>query len=402
MDFYQGEVDSGGSFDSGIHAAVSRLLVSPWFLFRVESDSPDVPAGSAHRVSDFELASRLSFFLWSSIPDEELLTLAEEGRLSDATVLGAQVERMIADERSDALVRNFTGQWLQLRNLEQRVRPDLLMFPDFDGNLREAFRRETEMLFAEVLRTGRSVHELLTANYTFVNERLARHYEIPGIYGVRFRRVDVADPNRWGLLGHGSFLSLTSGSSQTSPILRGKFINAEFMNNPPPAPPDDVPALEESAPKDRPSTVREQLELHRANSQCAVCHKIIDPPGFALENFDVDGKWRDATREGLPIDSEGVLADGSIVDGPAALREALIARPKVFAGTVAEKMLIYALGRGLTPADQPIVRQILRNAAEKNYSLESIVMGIVDSYPFQMRMNTPVPDAVVISANTRD
>jgi hypothetical protein len=258
------------------------------------------------------------------------------------------------------------------------------------------------MLFGEVLRMGRSVHELMTANYTFVNERLARHYGIPGVYGVRFRRVDVADPNRWGLLGHGSFLSLTSGSSQTSPILRGKFINAEFMNNPPPAPPDNVPALEESAPKDRPSTVREQLELHRANAQCAVCHKIIDPPGFALENFDVDGKWRDKTREGLPIDSEGVLANGTVVNGPAALREALIARPKIFAGTVTEKMLIYALGRGLTPADQPIVRQILRNAAENNYSLQSIVMGIVDSYPFQMRMNTPVPDAVVISANTRN
>jgi hypothetical protein len=402
LDFYNDERASGGSFDRGIHAAVSRILVSPWFLFRVESESADVPPGSAARVSDFELASRLSFFLWSTIPDDELLDLAEQGRLSDASVLDAQVRRMIADNRSDALIENFTGQWLQLRNLDQRVKPDLKMFPDFDGNLRQAFRRETEMLFGTILREGRSVFELLSADYTFVNERLARHYGISGVYGSRFRRVDVPDPNRYGLLGHGSVLSLTSASTYSSPILRGKFVLTEFMNNPPPAPPDNVPALEESAPEGRPSTVREMLELHRANPNCSVCHDVIDPPGFALENFDVDGKWREETRDGLPIDSAGVLADGTPVDGPIQLREALLARPNVFAGTVTQKMLIYALGRGLEPADMPVVRQILRNSAEENYSLASIIRGIVDSYPFQMRTNMLNSGDAVTIANTRD
>ena len=225
-------------------------------------------------------------------------------------------------------------QWLQLRNLEQRVRPDILMFPDFDANLRDAFRRETELLFEHVLRNDLPVHELLTANYTFVNERLARHYGIKGVYGARFRKVDVTDPNRYGLFGHGSLLALTSVSSRTSPIIRGKFIQTEFWNNPPPSPPADVPALEESAPKDRPSTVREQLELHRANPNCATCHNVIDPPGFALENFDAVGQWRDKTAEGLEIDASGVLADGSVVDGPAELREALVEDPEIFASTV--------------------------------------------------------------------
>jgi hypothetical protein len=397
MEFYADERNSGGNFDSGIHAAVSRILVSPWFLFRVESESLDVPAGSAHPVSGFELASRLSFFLWSTVPDDELLDLAEAGHLNDPLVLEQQVERMIADARSDALVENFTGQWLQLRNLEQRVKPDLLLFPDFDGNLRQAFRRETEMLFANVLREGRPVHELINANYTFVNERLARHYEIPGIYGARFRRVELTDPNRWGLLGHGSLLSLTSASSRTSPIIRGKFIVTELWNNPPPAPPGDVPSLEDSAPVDRPSTVREQLELHRADPVCAACHNNIDPIGFALENFDAVGRWRTATREGLAIDSAGILGDGTPVDGPVQLRDALLAKPNVFAGTLAEKLLIYALGRGLEPADMPVVRDILGHAAEDDYRLTSIILGIVDSYPFRMRANATDDDAVTIS-----
>ncbi|HLF12209.1 MAG TPA: DUF1592 domain-containing protein [Gammaproteobacteria bacterium] len=400
--FYNDARANGGDFDRGIHAAVSRILVSPWFLFRVESDSPDVPAGSDHAISDLELASRLSFFLWSSIPDDALLDLAETGQLRDTEVLEAQVLRMLADQRSDALVENFVGQWLQLRNLETRVKPDLLLFPDFDGNLRKAFRRETELLFAHVLREGRPVHELMNASYTFVNERLARHYGINGVYGSRFRRVEVADPNRWGLFGHGSLLALTSASSRTSPIIRGKFIVTEFWNNPPPAPPANVPALEESAPAGRPSTVREQLELHRANPNCAACHNNIDPVGFALENFDADGKWRDRTREGLEIDSAGVLADGTAVDGPVALREALLAKPELFAGTVTEKLLIYALGRGLEPADMPVVRTIVRNAAEHDYSLESIILGIVDSYPFRMRTNSPAPGAVTTIAQTRE
>ena len=389
--FYSKARADGGDFDAGIRAAVARTLVSPWFLFRVEHDSADVPAGSNHAVSDFELASRLSFFLWSSIPDDQLLDVAEKGKLRDASVLRAELERMLADPRSDALVDNFVGQWLHLRNLESLVRPDLLLFPDFDDNLRKAFRRETEMLFGYVLREDRPVHELLTANYTFANERLARHYRIKGVYGDRFRKVEVTDPNRFGLFGHGSILSLTSVSTRTSPIIRGKFIVTEFWDNPPPAPPANVPALEQSKPQGRASTVREQLELHRKNPTCAACHTKIDPVGFALENFDADGSWREETRDGLKIDSAGVLADGTAVDGPVELRNALLAKPELFAKTVTEKLLIYALGRGLEPADMPVVRGIVRNAATHNYSLKSIVLGIVDSYPFQMRLNGPAP-----------
>jgi hypothetical protein len=395
--FYKQARDNGGDFDAGIRAAVARTLVSPWFLFRVEANSPDVPAGSNYRVSDVELASRLSFFLWSSIPDEELLGLAEKGQLHEPSVLEAQVKRMVADERSQAFVENFTGQWLQLRNLETRARPDFLLYPDFDDNLRKSFRRETEMLFANVLREQRSVNELMTANYTFVDERLARHYGIPGVYGSRFRRVEVKDPNRWGLFGHGSILSLTAAASRTSPIIRGKFIVSEFWNNPPPSPPPNVPALEASAPKDRPSTVREQLERHRADPNCASCHNNIDPVGFALENFDADGSWRDKTRDGLEIDSKGILADGTAVDGPVALRKALLANPSLFPDTVTEKMLVYALGRGLAPGDMPIVRSIVRNAAKNDYSLMSIVLGIVDSYPFQMRSNGPASAAATVA-----
>ena len=399
--FYNDARAEGGNFDDGIRAAVSRMLVSPWFLFRVEADSPDVPAGSNHAVSDFELASRLSFFLWSTIPDDELLTLAEKGELREPRTLEAQVRRMIQDPRSDAMVENFVGQWLQLRNLESRVKPDFLLFPDFDDNLRKSFRTETELLFANVLREDRPVQELITANYTFVNERLARHYGIKNVYGDRFRKVAVSDPNRYGLFGHGSLLALTSVSSRTSPIIRGKFIQTEFWNNPPPTPPADVPALEQSAPKDRPSTVREQLELHRANPVCAACHNNIDPVGFALENFDADGSWRDKTREGLEIDSAGILLDGTPVNGPVELRGALLADPNLFANTVTEKMLIYALGRGLNPADKPVVREIVRNAAENDYSLISIVLGIVDSYPFQNRTNGGAAATATI-AQTRE
>jgi hypothetical protein len=390
MAFYEDERRAGGDFEAGIRVALSRILVSPQFLFRVEVESPDVPAGSTHPVSDYELASRLSFFLWSSIPDEELLALAEAGTLRDPENLEAQVRRMIADDRSAALVENFTGQWLQLRNLDNRVRPDILLFPDFDANLRQAFRRETEMLFAHVLRENRPVHEIVEADYTFVNERLARHYGIDGVYGARFRQVELDDPNRFGIFGHGSLLSLTA--SGTAPILRGKFITTEFWNNPPPAPPEDVPQLEESAPEGRPSTVREQLEVHRANPTCAACHNNIDPIGFALENFDEVGQWRETTRDGLEIDSAGVLGDGRAIDGPVELRQALLSDPEVFAGTVTEKLMIYALGRGLTPGDKPVVRSILRNAAETDYALSSIVLGIVDSFPFQMRRNLPPAD----------
>jgi hypothetical protein len=401
MAFYGNERVDGGTFDDGIRAAVARLIVSPFFLFRVETDAPDTAPGADHAVDGFALASRLAFFLWSSTPDAELLELAKGEQLEDAAVRESQVRRMLADARADAFIENFVGQWLQLRNLEMRARPALLMFPDFDDNLRKAFRQETEMLFAHVLRENRPVHELLTANYTFADERLARHYGLDGIYGARFRKVSVTDPNRWGLFGHGSILSLTSATSRTSPIMRGKFILTEFWNNAPPAPPGTVPALEVSAPEGRPSTVREQLERHRADPVCSACHKVIDPIGFALENFDVDGSWRDTTREGLAIDASGVLLDGTVVDGPQALRAALLKDPELFASTVTEKLLVYALGRGLDPRDMPVVRSIVRQAAQHDYSLLSIVLGIVDSYPFLMRTNSSASTINSI-ATTRD
>jgi cytochrome c5 len=374
----------GGDFNAGIRAGLARILASPKFVFRAEEDPATLAAGAPHRITDIELASRLSFFLWSSIPDDELLTLAIAGRLREPSVLKAQVRRMIADERSEALTTQFTGQWLQLRNLD-KVTPDLLMFPDFDDNVRQAFRRETELFFTSIVREDRSLLDLLDADYTFVNERLARHYGIRGVYGSRFRRVTVTDPNRRGLLGHGSFLSLTSVANRTSPILRGKFVISNLLNTPPLPPPPNVPLLEESAPKDRPSTVREQLELHRANPVCASCHRNIDPVGFALENFNAVGQWQSATKEGLKIDSAGVLADGTPVDGPVALRKALVGRPEVFVGTVTEKLMIYALGRGLEPVDMPVVRNIVQGSAKNNYAVQSIILGIIQSSPFQMR-----------------
>jgi hypothetical protein len=391
--FYNDARKNGGDFNAGIRAGVARILASPAFVFRSEEDPANLAPGAPHRISDIELASRLSFFLWSSIPDDELLKLAAANRLRAPGVLEAQVRRMIADERADALMNEFVGQWLQLRNLD-KVTPDLLMFPDFDDNVRQAFRRETEMLFASIVRENRSVLDLLNADYTFVNERLARHYGIRGIYGSRFRRVTVTDPNRRGLLGHASFLALTSAANRTSPILRGKFVISNLLNTPPLPPPANVPLLEESAPKGRPSTVREQLELHRANPVCASCHRNIDPVGFALENFNAVGQWQSQTKEGLKIDSAGVLADGTQVDGPVALRQALLARPDVFVGTVTEKLMTYALGRGLEAVDMPVVRRIVQGASKSNYPMQSIVLGIVQSSPFQMRTKLTDNDAV--------
>ncbi len=394
---YDGERKAGGDFDAGIRAGLARILTSPSFLFRSEQDQSNLRAGTAHRISELELASRLSFFLWSSIPDDELLNLAIAGRLRAPGVLDGQVRRMIADSRADAMMTAFTGQWLQLRNLD-KVTPDLLMFPDFDDNVRQALRRETELLFASIVRENRSALALLDADYTFLNERLARHYGIRGVYGSRFRRVPIEDPNRRGLLGHGSILAMTAVATRTSPVLRGKYIISNLMNTPPLPPPAVVPDLEESAHKDRPSTVREQLERHRANPTCASCHRNIDPVGFALENFDAVGQWRTETREGLPIDTAGVLADGTKVDGPAALRRALLDRPDVFVGTVTEKMLIYALGRGLEPVDMPVVRAIVGNAAKHDYALQSIVLGIVNSAPFQMRTKSAASGAAPLGA----
>src|SRR5580692_10390262 len=376
----------GGSFDDGIRAGVARILSSPYFLYRIESDPPGARAGVAHPVSDVELASRLSFFLWSSNPDEKLLDLAAAGRLREPEVLTAQVHRMLSDDRSDALVDNFTGQWLQLRNLEAKVVPDILMFPDFDDNMRQGFRTETQMFFGYILRQDRSALDLLNADYTFVDERLARHYGIKGVYGPQFRRVKLTDPNRRGLLGQGSILSMTSVATRTSPVYRGKYVLTTFLNTPPPPAPPNVPTLDESNKDSKvPKTVRAQLELHRKNQPCAGCHRVIDPAGFALENFDSVGVWRDKGPDGAPLDVAGVLADGQQVAGPVALREAILSRPDAFVTVVTEKMLTYALGRGLEPSDMPVVRRIVKKTAQNDYRLSSIVMGIVESAPFQMR-----------------
>jgi hypothetical protein len=386
MSFYTAARRRGESFDAGIRSGLARLLSSPLFLYRIERDPAGARPGSVRKVTDVELASRLSFFLWSSLPDERLLNLATSGRLRQPGVLAAEVRRMIADPHADALVSNFTGQWLQLRNLESKVRPDILAFPDFDDNIREGFRRETEMLFGYILRENRSVLELLSADYTFVNERLAKHYGIPGVYGTRFRKVAVTDPNRRGLLGHGSILSMTSIATRTSPVFRGKFILSTFLNTPPPPPPDNVPALEDSAADaSHPKTVRDQLEIHRRNPACAQCHRVIDPPGFALEKFNPVGQWRDAMPDGAAIDTAGVMADGTRIDSPAALRDAILSRPDAFATVVTERLLTYALGRGVEPPDMPVVRAIVAGAARHGYQLDQIVLGIVDSVPFQMR-----------------
>ena len=410
LSFYKQARQSGGNFDDGIRAGVARVLSSPYFLYRIESDSPSARAGVAHPVSDVDLASRLSFFLWSSVPDEKLLDVAAAGRLREPEVLTAQVHRMLADDRSDALVENFTGQWLQLRNLEAKVVPDLLMFPDFDDNIRKGFRTETEMFFGYILRENRSALDLLNADYTFVDERLARHYGIKGVYGPQFRRVKLTDPNRRGLLGQGSILAMTSVATRTSPVYRGKYVLSTFLNTPPPPPPPNVPSLDESNKDSKvPKTVRAQLELHRKNQPCAGCHRVIDPVGFALENFNSVGQWRDKGADGMPLDVAGTLADGSQVNGPVALRNAILGRPDVFVTIVTEKMLTYALGRGLEPADMPVVRRIVRKAAQNDYQLSSVIMGIAESAPFQMRTklepvetaHTPA-DAVKLARSKRE
>jgi Protein of unknown function (DUF1588)/Protein of unknown function (DUF1592)/Protein of unknown function (DUF1585) len=313
------------------------------------------------------------------------------------------VHRMISDDRSDALVNNFTGQWLQLRNLEAKVVPDILMFPDFDDNMRQGFRTETQMFFGYIMREDRSTLDLLNADYTFVDERLARHYGIQGVYGPQFRRVKIADPNRRGLLGQGSILAMTSVATRTSPVYRGKYVLSNLLNTPPPPPPPNVPTLDESNKDSKiPKTVRAQLELHRKNQPCAGCHRVIDPVGFALENFNAVGQWRDKGADGAPLDVAGTLADGTQVNGPAALREAIAGRPDAFVTVVTEKMLTYALGRGLEPADMPVVRRIVKKAAQNDYRLSSIVMGIVESAPFQMRTKLePVESASGPTENTK-
>ncbi|MEP7310185.1 MAG: DUF1592 domain-containing protein [Acidobacteriota bacterium] len=371
-----------GTFETGVQLALRRLLASPTFVFRVEEDPATLAGGATYRVSDVELASRLSFFLWSSMPDDALLDLAASNRLHVPAVLEAQVRRMLADPKADALVENFAGQWLHIRNL-QNVAPNTDEFPDFDNDLRDAFRRETELFFRSIMHEDRNVLDLMTADYTFVNERLGKHYGIPGVYGSQFRRVTLTDDARRGLLGKGSILLATSHADRTGPTLRGKWILENLLGTPPPAPPANVPPFEQTAGP-TPRTIRERMEIHRANPSCASCHRSMDGLGFTLENFNAVGAWR--TRDaGYDVNAQGTMADGEIAVGVAGLRGALLKRPEVFVQTLTEKLMTYGLGRGLQYYDMPVVRAILRDAAGQGNRFSSIILGIVKSPAFEMR-----------------
>jgi hypothetical protein len=384
MPFFEAGRAEGG-FDAGVQLAVERLLVSPQFLYRVEREPADAAPGSTRRVSDVELASRVSFFLWSSIPDDELLQTALDGRLSEPAVLRAQVQRMLADPRSESMVTNFAAQWLFLRDVVAKE-PDIFLFPDHDVSLRVALERETELFVDSVLRGGRSVVDLLTAKHTFVNERLARHYGIPNVRGSYFRRVELGEGSpRSGLLGQGSILTVTSYSTRTSPVLRGKYVLDNLLASPPPPPPPVVPALAtEDGESGAPLTMRAAMIKHRENPECASCHAKMDPIGFALEHFDAVGRWRDDDA-GKPIDTASELTDGTVVDGLAGVQALLLKHPELFVSALTEKLLMYAAGRNVQYYDAPAVRAVVRSAAEKNYEFSAIVEGIVASVPFQMR-----------------
>jgi hypothetical protein len=385
-----------GSFDTGIQRAVARVLVDPEFIFRFEAEPAELAAGSVYRISDVELASRLSFFLWSSIPDEPLLAAAAAGELAQPAVLEREVRRMLGSPKADALVANFASQWLGLRELDT-VSPTS---SEFDGNLRQALRKETELLFTSVLRADSSVVELLSADYTFMDERLARHYRVPNVHGSRFRRVELASAERRGLLGHGSILTLTSAPNRTSPVKRGQWVLANILGTPPPPPPDGVETnLDETAPEGAtPTTMRQRLTRHMADPGCAACHNLMDPLGFALENFDFTGQWRDA-EGGRPVDAHGVYVDGSAVLGPAGLRRVLLEHSELFVQTFAEKLLTYALGRSLEPSDMPAVREIARRAAHDDYRLSALVLGVAESVPMQMKVKLPAADAQARATN---
>ncbi len=388
-----------GSFETGIRTAVQAIIASPEFVFRFERVPANVAPGSNFRISDLELASRLSYFLWSSAPDDQLITLASHGKLRDPVILEKQVRRMLADPRSEVLATNFAYQWLHLQNLKD-ASPDLFLFPDFDRTLSQAMRRETEMFFASILREDRNLLDLLTANYTFVNERSAKHYGIPNILGNRFRRVTLTDPNRFGLLGQGSIHMLTSTATRTSPVQRGKYVMEVLLGTPPPPPLPNVPALKETADLNKPQSVRERLEEHRKNPACAGCHALMDPIGFSLENFDAVGVWR-TNDSGYRIDASGRMFDGVRLDGPVSLREAILNHSDAFIATFTENLLAYGLGRVPEYYDMPAVRAIAREAAKNNNRFSSFILGVVKSAPFQLRRaeesDSPPTDAVAVA-----
>jgi hypothetical protein len=381
------ETQEAEGFEAGIEAAISSILVSPEFLFRVETDPSGLSPNTTYRVPDIQLASRLSFFLWSSIPDEELLDLAIRGELSKPEVLHQQTRRMLKDARARSLATNFADQWLYLRNLDS-LTPDARLFPDFDDNLRQALRRETVLFFQNILENDRSTLDLLKADYTYLNERLAKHYGIRGVYGSHFRKVAVTpEMRRGGLLRHGSVLSVTSYATRTSPVIRGHWILGNLLGTPPPPPPPNVPALDEKKISSSLS-VRERLAEHRANPACASCHDVMDPVGFALENFDAVGRWRDF-ENGYPVDASGGLPDGSKFEGVDALEQGLLKRPELFVGTFAEKLLTFSLGRGVETYDAPAVRKIVKDAARDDFRFSSVIIGVVNSTPFQMKRTSP-------------
>lgn len=384
LTFFERSNASDG-FEAGIEMALRALLVSPEFIFRIEQDPADFASGEVYPINDVELASRLSFFLWSSIPDQELLELASDERLGEPEVLADQVSRMLADPRASALANNFANQWLYVRNLDG-VAPNTRLFPDFDDNLRQAMRQETELLFQTIVQEDRNVMELLNADYTFLNERLAKHYDIPNVYGDHFRKIELpADSPRVGILGHGSVLTVTSYATRTSPVQRGKFVLENVLGIPPPPPPDNVPALAENQSEVKIETMRDRMALHRANPVCAACHQVMDPIGLVFENFDAIGRWRENSSDQPSIDVSGNLPGSAPLQGVDGLRAALLENPDAFVGTMSEKLLTYALGRGLEYYDAPAVRQILQQATEQDYRFSSLILAIVNSTPFQMR-----------------
>jgi mono/diheme cytochrome c family protein len=395
MDFYLAGRNEGGTFDQGIEGALQRILADPEFVYRDEKEPATVVGGKSYRIGDLELASRLSFFLWSSVPDDELIDIAAQGRLKDPVTLERQVKRMLADPRAEALIGNFTGQWLSVRSL-QTSEPVVNLFPDFDDNLRNAFQRETELFFGSIVHEDRSVLDLLTADYTFVNERLAKHYGIPNVYGPQFRRVTLTPDldMRRGLLGKGALLTVTSNAARTSPVTRGKWFLQTFLGVSPPDPPPNVPAIKEK-PADttgnaKAPTMRQIMEAHHSNPTCNTCHQIFEPIGLAMENFDAVGMWR-TQDEGQPIDTAGVLVDGTKVTGVTSLRDVLVRRSDTFVRVVAEKLLTYGLGRGVEYEDMPLVRSIVRDSATNKYKFSSLVLGVVKSPAFQMNMKTAGP-----------